>query len=372
VKTYRNLYEKICDFENLHAAYLEARKCKRYRDEVLSFTANLEENLFSIQNELLHQTYVVGRYREFFVHEPKKRLVMALPFRDRIVQWALYLVVNPIVTKGYISDSYACITDRGAHEAVAKVHYWMNLMSKPEEEVYYLKMDISKYFYRVDHSLLMKILQRRFPDEQLLWLFQTIIDCEETPFGLPIGCDFSDSERIYDVGMPIGNLSSQLFANLYLNEIDQYIKRELQVRYYVRYMDDMIILSHDKAWLHTYKDLIDAYLRVYLRLSLNNKTAIRPAALGLLFCGYRIWATHIKLSKASARKMKRRLRMVQHMYAKGEIELTTAMSTVTAYFGLLKHCDSYHFKQAIFGDRDKGIEGWFALRRKNIELTADE
>ncbi len=370
MKTYRNLYDKICDFENLHSAYLEARKCKRYRDEVLVFTANLEENLITIQNELIHQTYSVGRYREFYVYEPKKRLVMALPFKDRVVQWAIYRIINPIVSKGFITDTFACIAGRGTHQAVKKLQYWLKLLKRDDAETFYLKMDISKYFYSVDHGILLQILRRKFPDERLLWLLQTIIQCEDTPFGLPSGQDLSNGERLFDRGMPIGNLTSQLFANIYLNEIDQYIKRELQAKYYMRYMDDMIILSHDKPWLHAYKDLIDAYLHVYLRLSLNNKTAIRPARLGILFCGYRIWASHIKLGKRTALKMRRRLKGLQHQYAQGCVSFETARSVLASYHGMLRHCDSMHLRRTIFGDRDTDDPGWFYLKRNNSEETA--
>jgi retron-type reverse transcriptase len=372
VKTYRNLYEKICDFETLHSAYLNARKNKRYRSEVLAFTANLEENLIEIQNELIHQTYAVGRYREFYVTEPKKRLVMALPFKDRVVQWALYMVINPIVTKGFIRDSYACITGRGTHRAVERLHYWLKLLGRSDEPAYYLKMDISKYFYSVDHEVLLGILARKFPDDRLLWLLRLIIESEDTPFGLTSGRDLSDAERLFDRGMPIGNLTSQLFANIYLNELDQYVKRELRARYYLRYMDDTIILSRDKSQLHAYRDLIDAFLHERLRLSLNAKTAIRPARLGILFCGYRIWPTHIKLGKRTALKMRHRLKSIQRQYAAGILDLDQVKRVLASYIGIMQHCDSLSLRRTIFGDPEIDAPGWFGLKLNTPDEAATD
>jgi hypothetical protein len=137
-------------------------------------------------------------------------------------------------------------------------------------------------------------------------------------------------------------------------------------------MDDMIILSHDKAWLHTYKDMVDAYLHVHLRLALNNKTAIRPARLGILFCGYRIWATHIKLGKRTAKKIRRRLRGMQRQYASGCLDLDKVKKVLASYHGILQHCDSLSLRRAIFGDRDTDTPGWFFLKRNTPEEAATE
>lgn len=285
MKPLKHIYEQVYDYENLYKAYLNARKNKRYRDEVMLFTDSLEENLLSLQNELLYRSYMVGRYREFYVYEPKKRLIMALPFRDRVVQWALYQIVNPIFTKQYISDSYACIPGRGVHQAIKRVFYWLQLECNKTERLFYLKMDIAKFFYRVDHQVMMDILSKKFADTPLLQLFSTIINSEDTPFGLPSGYNPGETEMLYNCGMPIGNLSSQMMANVILNELDQYAKRVLGIRHYIRYMDDMIILSSDKNELHRYKDLIEGFLKEKLKLQLNNKTAIRPIGQGIEFVG---------------------------------------------------------------------------------------
>lgn len=346
----KNVYDEICSFENLYKAYLNARKNKRFRDEVLEFTNNLEEYLIDIQKDLMNHTYEVGEYREFYIYEPKKRLIMALPFRDRVIQWAIYQVINPIISKGYITDSYACIQGRGTHQAVKRLSYWLNQVSRKESKWYYLKLDIAKYFYRIDHDVLIDILHKKIKDRQLMRLLENIINSEKS-FGLELGIhDPALSGRISQCGMPIGNLTSQMFANIYLNELDQYIKRELAVHYYIRYMDDMILLADDKKKLHEYKHLIDTFLQERLKLNLNNKTAIRPITLGIEFVGYKLWSTHVKLRKSTSLKMKRRLKQVKKQYANGKINLDDVQSTVNSYMGMLKHCNSYSLRTKIFDE----------------------
>ena len=364
-KYIKNIYSEITSYENLHKAYLNARKAKRFRDEVLRFTNNLEENLVDIQNELTNHTYKVGRYREFNIYEPKQRLIMALPFRDRVVQWAIYQVLFPIFVNTFINDSFACIPGRGTHSAVKRLFYWLHQVDRKTEKYYYLKLDISKYFYRIDHAVLLEILDRKIKDKELLQLLEEIINCEDTSFGLPLGVNVEEiTERLPDKGMPIGNLTSQMFANLYLNELDQYCKRQLRIHYYIRYMDDVIILADDKKRLHEIKELIDTFLQERLKLNLNKKTAIRPVSLGIEFVGYRLWPTHVKLKKASALKMKRRLKQVQELYNEGKIEFDKVNSTVQSYFGVLKHCNSYKLKNKIFDG--------FVLHRQSQEDDSSE
>lgn len=359
-KYLKNIFKDICSYENLHQAYINARKCKRFRDEVLRFTNNLEENLLDIQTELQNHTYKVGKYREFYIHEPKKRLIMSLPFKDRVVQWAIYQVLNPVFQKTFITDSFACIVGRGTHKAVERLSYWLHQVDRKPQRYYYLKLDITKYFYRVDHGVLLGILEKKIKDNELMWLLRTIVDSEDTSFGLPIDKSLEEvTDRLPDKGMPIGNLTSQMFANIYLNELDQLVKRQLRVKYYIRYMDDVIILSNDKKQLHQYKDIIQEFLENELKLNLNRKTAIRPISLGIEFVGYRLWPTHIKLKKPTALKMKRRLKQIQDDYAEGKIDFEKANATVQSYLGVLKHCNSFNLKDKIFED--------FVLTRETSE-----
>lgn len=347
MKRIGNLYSRIYDFENLYAAYLEARKGKRYRDEVLRYTANLEENLIQIQNELIHHTYKVGKYRQFYVTEPKKRLVMALPFKDRVVQWAIYRVLNPIFDKTFIPHSYGCRVGKGSHAAAAKLQYWLRLVSKKPGKWYYLKLDIAKYFYRVDHVILLEILKDKLKDQEVVNLLATIIQSEGTKFGLPITVNLDCDTLISEKGMPIGNLTSQMFANIYLNELDYHIKHDLQLHYYVRYMDDMIILHHDKGQLHHVKSSIEEFLLTKLKLNLNNKTAIRPISLGIHFVGYQIWNSHKTIRKPTALKIKRKLRKMAAEYNKGMITLNKLKASLASYMGMLIHANCNRFRSAL-------------------------
>lgn len=225
MKTLKNVFEQVVDYDNLYRAYLNARLCKRYRYEVLNFSAHLEDNLVKLQKELIDRTYTLGKYREFYIYEPKKRLIMAQPFKDRVVQWAIYQVLNPVFAQGYITDSYACIKERGTHKAVKRLHYWLRQVGKKPEKYYFLKLDISKYFYRIDHDVLMGILKRKIRDDDMIFLLDKIVNSSETNFGLPPGKspgEVKRSDRVSEKGMPVGNLSSQMFANLYLNELDQF------------------------------------------------------------------------------------------------------------------------------------------------------
>ena len=344
MKKIRNLYPKIYDFENLFCAYKDGIKQKRDRPDIMRYTENLEENLITLQNELIWLTYKVGRYRSFFVYEPKKRLIMALQFRDRVAQHAIYRQLNPLLDKQFIFDSYACRKDKGTHRAVARLQYWFRQTDRKPQKFYYLKLDISKYFYRIDHDILMDILRRKIDDKPLLQVLEGIVNCEDTKFGLPMGMDIGDiafDEMLAEVGLPIGNLTSQMFANLYLDQLDQFCKRQLHLHYYIRYMDDVIILHDSKKHLERVKNQIADFLAKNLHLQLNNKTCIRPTSMGAEFVGFRVRSTHVILRRKTARKMVKRLQYVFAAYRMGEIDRDAMERTVASYRGILQHFNSH-------------------------------
>lgn len=354
------LIRRIYSWENLFNAYQHAAKGKWFENEVVIFSQNLEENLIEIQNELINRTYKVGRYHEFYVYEPKKRLVMALKFKDRVVQWAIYLQINDKLDNEMVYHSYACRIGKGTTKAADKLQEWCTIVSRKSEDWYYLKLDISKYFYRVNHKVLLNILKRKFPNENgFLWLMAEIIECDHTAFGLPPGKNVDDvlpNERLFDVGMPIGNLTSQMLANLCLNELDQYIKHELSVHYYIRYMDDMIILHKNHRVLKSLKGLIEHYLNNILKLELNSKTTINKIKSGISFVGCRIFPGYRKMSKRTVKKMKSRMRYVSNQYNQGKISYNEARSTMQSYYGLMSHCSTI------------GLQRWI---KKNIDFDID-
>ena len=222
-----------------------------------------------------------------------------------------------------------------------RLQYWLRKIDrKPGPGWYYLKLDISKYFYRVNHDVLMEILGRHIKDERLMNLIDKIINNPNEPFGLPPGKgpeDVEPEEWLYDVGMPIGNLSSQLFANIVLNELDQHAKHKMKVRYYIRYMDDAILLAQDKKTLHRWKEEIQAFLRDRLKLELNRKTAIRPVRMGIEFVGVRVWSTHILLRKSTTRRLMRETKAIAEKRARGEMSEGDFARRVVSMRGVLDH-----------------------------------
>lgn len=352
--TIKNVYEQIFSMENLYAALEDASSGRRYQNDVLLFNYDGWTNLQELRDEILSGTYEIEQYYIFFIREPKLRTIMSIAFRHRVVQWAIYRVINPMLVPGYIRDSYGCIPGRGSLHAMQRLKYWLEQVSRrPGESWDYLKLDISKYFYRISHRILKKKLAKKIRDERLLQVLYGIIDCKHTPFGLPRGANPEDvplDKRLYDVGMPIGNLLSQLFANFYLDALDQFCKRVLGIHYYVRYMDDVIILSNDRGQLREWKNRIEAFLNEELELDLNRKTCIRPISTGIEFVGYRIWPDRVNRRKSTTLRMKRNLRGVRVRYRAQKTSLRRATETFTSYLGMLKYTDSQELVDRLYSD----------------------
>lgn len=347
----RNLKDRICSWDNLLLAYKEAAQDKRYRGEVIAFSFRLEENLHAIRDELLNCSYTVGNYREFYVSYPKPRLVMALGFRDRIVQWAIYRQINPYVDKRFIHHSYGCRENRGTLAAAQCMLNWMQLISrKPDHKKWaIIKGDISKYFYRVDHSIIMDIYAGITDDTWFLWLIGEIINNPKLPFGLPEGVSADNcprEQRLYDVGMPIGNLTSQATANLYLDRLDQFVKHRLRQHYYLRYMDDFAIFCK-KRDARAILDEITVFLKAELRLSISPKSAILPATQPVEFVGYTVTPHGLRLREKTTKHMKSSLKRVSEMYASGEINFSKARATVTSYIGMTQNCNGHNMRRWI-------------------------
>lgn len=324
MKTAKNLIEKICTFANALKAYHKARKCKRYRPEVLEFETDREVNLLRAVEVLKDGTYQPGKYRVFKVWEPKERIIMALPFFDRVIQHMIVNIIEPIFEKRFIFHSYACRQGKGAHEASETLSRWLyNLEVVQGKKVYAIKGDIHHYFQSISHDILKLEIRRYISDKALLKILDRIIDHNGI---FPPG-----------VGIPVGNLTSQLFANVYLNKLDQFVKHGLKVKYYVRYMDDFIILSEDPAQLRHILAEIENFLHQELRLELNPKTTILAAKNGINFVGYIHYADHKKIRKAAMRRLKKLLRA----FETGEVELEYFDRSVESRFGHMGHADTY-------------------------------
>ena len=336
------VFDEMTSFEWLERSYRKARRQKRYRPEVLKFSSDLDANLLTIQAQLRDEAFHFGPYRKHWVYVPKKRMVMALPFDSRVVQWAIYLELKPFYQKLMIEDSYACLDDKGSLAAAQRLQYWLRQIEhKPGW--YSLKLDISKYFYRIDHAVLLNILSQRIKDDRLMRLIENIVNCDGEKFGLPrfMGPDDVEADEwLGDVGMPIGNLTSQLFANIYLNELDQFCKHRLRIRKYDRYMDDTVALAPDKATANGWKDEIEGFLAERLRLDLNRKTAIRPANQNIEFVGYILNAHSLRLRKPTVRRMKSAYRGICARYFSGQMTEQEFKRRVAAYEGMMRHTDN--------------------------------
>lgn len=334
MKTYKNLYPQICEFDNIHLAYLKARRAKRFKHEVLAFSKNLEENLINIQNHLIWKTYKPSPYKFFTIYEPKERLIAALPFTDRVVHHALCNIIEPIFERSMIHDSYACRCGQGVLSGVLRTTQFLRDAHKRWGRVYCLKADIKKFFPSIDHEVLKRILRRRVACPDTLNLIDTIIDSTGDPRGLPIG-----------------SLTSQLWANVYLNELDHHLKDVFQVEYYIRYMDDFVVFHENKRYLRDLLEEITEYLADPLRLSLNRKTQIfpiRPRSVD--FLGYRIWPGHRLLRKSNVRRTKRKLHKFERLYSAGFITLDKITPSVMSWLGHAMNADSYRIRNRILNN----------------------
>ncbi len=330
-KTFNHLFDRICDFGNIYLAYTLARRNKRYHGDVLSFSANLGGNLVRLQKLLMTGAYRTGSYKYFTVHEPKERLVAALPFADRVVHHALCNIIEPVFERSFIHDSYACRVGKGVLAGVTRTTRFLREAVRDCPATYCLKCDISKYFPSIDHEALKGIIRRKIACRGTLGLITEIIDSTDTGRGIPIG-----------------NLTSQLFANIYLNELDHYVKDGLGMRYYVRYMDDFIVLHSSKSYLHELLGKIARFLRERLKLSLNKKTQIFPVKHRAIdFLGYRIWSDHRLLRKRNVKRTKRKIKAMMEGYARGSVRIEDLRASVMSWLGHAKHADTWRIRRRI-------------------------
>ena len=324
--TYNNLYQEIISFENLYLAYLQAITNRKEKPEVLEFYDHTEEKIMRIHRQLENHTWQPGEYRQFLsCQEVKRRVIDAPDFADRIVHMAIYRVLAPIFDKKFIYDSYACRANKGSVGAVMRVQDFLRRAKRQYDKVYVLQCDISKFYPSIYKPYLMEKMARTIRDKELLDLLELIY------YG------FNGAER----GVPIGAATSQLAANVVLDTLDHFCKECLGVKYYVRYMDDVIILGDSKELLHYYLREIEWLVSGTLKLSLNPKTRIYPACQGVDFAGYRTWATHIKPRKRNVKAAKLRFKNWAWKYKHGRATVFDVTVRVIAFLAYMGHCNGY-------------------------------
>jgi RNA-directed DNA polymerase len=330
VKRTGYLFEEVCCFDNLLKAAQKAMKGKRKRSSTAWFNVNKEFELLKIQEKLKSGDYEPGTYRCFNVYEPKERYICSVDFRDQVVHHALCRVLEPLFEKWFIFDSYACRKDKGAHRAIRRVKGWSKKAS------YFLKADVRKFFESVDHEVLKNLLCQKIKDQKLLTLMEQIID-NPVPGYQP------------GKGLAIGNLTSQWWANFYLDPLDHYVKDKCGVKYYIRYMDDVVILGQDKAELHLIKVNIRKFLNENLKLELKEKGSfIAPLSEGIPFLGFRIFPSLIRLQHSTLVRFSRKYRQKERQYLKGEIEEQEFIRSAVSLVGHIQHGNTYRLRQKIF------------------------
>ena len=330
MKRHGHLFESVANFAALLGAERRARRGKRNRPDVARFVFHLETNLLELESELRLKTYAMRPYRTFLVREPKLRRICAADYRDRVVHHAVCAVLDPLFDGGLIADTFACRRGKGVHACVRRVQ------DLARKYPYALLCDVKRYFETIDHGMLKRLYRCKLKDRDLLALLDRIVD-HPLPGSLP------------GKGVPIGNLTSQYFANLYLGELDHLIKDELRLPGYVRYMDDMVLLADSKARLRETLSTIMEFLESRLRLELRpERTRLLPVTQGLPWLGFRVFPGVLRLDGRKWARMRRRIRGREAAYARGligEEELARSVSSMVAH---VSHIDSLQARQRLF------------------------
>lgn len=345
MKRLQNLWPQFIAFENWWRAWHQARRGKSHSPAAVAFELDLEHELLALQRELADGRYRPGTYRLFTLYERKPRLIAAAPFRDRVVHHAIMNVIEPPLDRTFIFDSYACRRGKGTHAAVDRYQRWA------QRYAYALKLDIQRYFPAIDHARLKAKLRRRIADSRILEVLDGIIDgspleAAGEPVYFPGDDLLTPLERRR--GIPIGNLTSQFFANLYLDDLDHWLKEQRRVPAYLRYVDDMVLLADAKPDLHDHHAALAEYLsRERLRLH-PRKAQVSRTGDGLNLLGYLVFPHRRRLRNDNGLRFRRRLRGFARAYAAGRLSLADIDSSVQAWLGHARHADTLGLCQSLF------------------------
>ncbi|MFH1054084.1 MAG: reverse transcriptase/maturase family protein [Candidatus Woesearchaeota archaeon] len=354
MKTYKHLWNELCSYENLYLAYKKARKHKSNKDYVINFERDLKDNLLLLRFELLLHSYKPKPLVNFIVRDPKTRKISKSDFRDRIVHHALCNVLEPIFEKLFIYDSYANRKDKGTIKAIQRFDYFKRKASKNNTfPCYVLKADIKKFFETVDYNILMDIIRKKISDNKVLWLIRKIV------------CNSVDGGDCIK-GMPLGNLTSQFFANTYLNELDQFIKHNLKVKYYIRYVDDFVILDQDKCKLRKYENKINHFLNQRLKIELHpDKSKIIRLKNKLVFLGFRVFYYHKLLKKQNLKKMIRKYDVLKEKYHKANIDYDVIYDFFEGWIAYAKNANTFKLRKRLSSKISKNFPNEISSKEIN-------
>ncbi|MCX6719401.1 MAG: reverse transcriptase/maturase family protein [Candidatus Taylorbacteria bacterium] len=317
-------YDNIISLENIHQAWREFVNGKKNRNDVADFMLRFSNNTYNLQDDLKNKTYIHGPYEAFSVNDPKPRSIHKASVRDRLVHHAIYRILYPYFDQKFIYDSYSCRDFKGTHRALDRFRRFIWEVSRNDAKTcWVLKCDIKKFFASIDHAILIEIIKRHIADSDIVWLIQKVVESfQSTGPGK---------------GLPLGNLTSQLLVNVYMNEFDQFVKYGLKQRYYIRYADDFVIMDRDRGVLMEVLAKVHEFLEENLKLKLHpDKTFFQTASSGIDFLGWVHFPDHRVLRTTTKKRMFRRL-----------IASDGKMETVQSYLGMISHGNSKKLKNII-------------------------
>ncbi len=351
MKTYKNLYPKLCSYKNLALAFRKASKGKNKKHYIIEFKKNLRENLLEIKRELELETYRPSKLKKFTVRDPKTRLIRKSVFKDRVVHHAIVNILEPIYEPRFISDNYANRLNKGTIAALKKLDRFkkkvsnngklvLNALDNNMVKGYVLKADIRKFFDSIDQAKMIEILKRKVRDEKVIWLIIKILK------------NFDNKKK----GMPLGNMTSQFLSNVYLNNLDQFVKQRLKMKYYLRYVDDFVILHESKEVLENCKDKIEKYLK-NLRLEFHpDKSKIYSLCRGIDFLGFKTFYHHRRVRKRNVKGFKARLEKLERAYKNGDITKDKFIASAEGWFAYAMWGDTYNLRQKLAKDVEDFFE----------------
>lgn len=324
---HNDIFEKIISLENLFSAWQEFSDGKMKKKDVLEFKARLEDNIFELHRELKCKAYQHSDYTAFSVCDPKPRRIHKAIVKDRVLHHAIFRALYPILDKSFIFDSYSCRIEKGTHRAVLRLEKFCRQLScNNSKNIFALKCDVRKFFDSVDQDILIELIRKKIQDENALWLIEKII-------------------RSFEKGLPLGNVTSQIFANIYLNELDQFVKHNLREKFYIRYCDDFIILGTDEKCLQNLILKVDNFLKSKLKLNLHpRKIIIRTHRQGIDFLGY-VALLHHRVLRTKTKK--RALKKISQKYSNFQnciISENSFNQSLQSYSGILKHCEGHKIR----------------------------
>ena len=346
MKTYRHLYVQIYQFEHLLEAYHKARRGKRRRPDVAAFEFRREQQLWQLADDLREQRYRPGRYRTFHVVEHgKHRCISAAPFRDRVVHHAICMLIEPIWEQRFIHDSYASRPEKGTHAALDRAQHFAR------GHRYVLQLDVQQFFPSVDHAILRGLLAHHIADERMLWLIDRVLAGGAHVLRHEYDMVYFPGDDMFAAtrprGLPIGNQTSQFWANVYLHPLDMFIKQELHCRAYVRYCDDMLLFAQDKATLHRWREQVIAQA-AQMRLTLHeNRAQPRPVSHGIPFLGWIVFPYRRRVKPMIVRRLSRRFRRLREQYALGPCTLADLKSSMMGWLGHVQHGNTRALRRSL-------------------------